>query len=463
MKKDRAGEKDAGDVGRLPPQSIEAEQAVLGAILLDPRALDRAVEIVGADDFYRDAHRKIFRAMLALHQRSEPVDLLTLSQELAAEGVLEAVGGTSYLAQLAEQVPTAANLAYYARIVREKSVLRQIIQVSTELGARAYDARPGEVDDFLDQVEQRIMEISEQRTRPQFSNMSDLMLDAVGAVESLYQRGEMITGVPTGFTDLDRLTAGFQPSDLIIVAARPAMGKTAFALNVAVNAAQKRGVGVAIFSLEMSKLQLAMRMLCAEARVNSQLMRTGYLTKLDYPKIIAAAQKLSTLPIYIDDTPGLSLLELRAKARRLKRDQEAKLGMVIVDYLQLMRGHERSDSREQEISSISRGLKALAKELDVPVVALSQLNRQVESRSDRRPMMADLRESGAIEQDADVILFLFRPWVYDKDEDEHLAEVIIGKQRNGPTDKVLLTYLPEYTCFENRTNMEVAVPVDDEL
>jgi replicative DNA helicase len=377
--------------------------------------------------------------------------------------VLEAVGGTSYLAQLAEQVPTAANLAYYARIVREKSVLRQIIQVSTELGARAYDARPGEVDDFLDQVEQRIMEISEQRTRPQFSNMSDLMLDAVGAVESLYQRGEMITGVPTGFTDLDRLTAGFQPSDLIIVAARPAMGKTAFALNVAVNAAQKRGVGVAIFSLEMSKLQLAMRMLCAEARVNSQLMRTGYLTKLDYPKIIAAAQKLSTLPIYIDDTPGLSLLELRAKARRLKRDQEAKLGMVIVDYLQLMRGHERSDSREQEISSISRGLKALAKELDVPVVALSQLNRQVESRSDRRPMMADLRESGAIEQDADVILFLFRPWVYDKDEDEHLAEVIIGKQRNGPTDKVLLTYLPEYTCFENRTNMEVAVPVDDEL
>lgn len=463
MKKDRAGEKDAGDVGRLPPQSIEAEQAVLGAILLDPRELDRAVEIVGADDFYRDAHRKIFRAMLALHQRSEPVDLLTLSQELAAEGVLEAVGGTSYLAQLAEQVPTAANLAYYARIVREKSVLRQIIQVSTELGARAYDARPGEVDDFLDQVEQRIMEISEQRTRPQFSNMSDLMLDAVGAVESLYQRGEMITGVPTGFTDLDRLTAGFQPSDLIIVAARPAMGKTAFALNVAVNAAQKRGVGVAIFSLEMSKLQLAMRMLCAEARVNSQLMRTGYLTKLDYPKIIAAAQKLSTLPIYIDDTPGLSLLELRAKARRLKRDQEAKLGMVIVDYLQLMRGHERSDSREQEISSISRGLKALAKELDVPVVALSQLNRQVESRSDRRPMMADLRESGAIEQDADVILFLFRPWVYDKDEDEHLAEVIIGKQRNGPTDKVLLTYLPEYTCFENRTNMEVAVPVDDEL
>lgn len=463
MKKDRAGEKDAGDVGRLPPQSIEAEQAVLGAILLDPRALDRAVEIVGSDDFYRDAHRKIFRAMLALHQRSEPVDLLTLSQELAAEGVLEAVGGTSYLAQLAEQVPTAANLAYYARIVREKSVLRQIIQVSTELGARAYDARPGEVDDFLDQVEQRIMEISEQRTRPQFSNMSDLMLDAVGAVESLYQRGEMITGVPTGFTDLDRLTAGFQPSDLIIVAARPAMGKTAFALNVAVNAAQKRGVGVAIFSLEMSKLQLAMRMLCAEARVNSQLMRTGYLTKLDYPKIIAAAQKLSTLPIYIDDTPGLSLLELRAKARRLKRDQEAKLGMVIVDYLQLMRGHERSDSREQEISSISRGLKALAKELDVPVVALSQLNRQVESRSDRRPMMADLRESGAIEQDADVILFLFRPWVYDKDEDEHLAEVIIGKQRNGPTDKVLLTYLPEYTCFENRTNMEVAVPVDDEL
>jgi len=463
MKKDRAGKKDAEDVGRLPPQSIEAEQAVLGAILLDPRALDRAVEIVGADDFYRDAHRKIFRAMLALHQRSEPVDLLTLSQELAAEGVLEAVGGTSYLAQLAEQVPTAANLAYYARIVREKSVLRQIIQVSTELGARAYDARPGEVDDFLDQVEQRIMEISEQRTRPQFSNMSDLMLDAVGAVESLYQRGEMITGVPTGFTDLDRLTAGFQPSDLIIVAARPAMGKTAFALNVAVNAAQKRGVGVAIFSLEMSKLQLAMRMLCAEARVNSQLMRTGYLTKLDYPKIIAAAQKLSTLPIYIDDTPGLSLLELRAKARRLKRDQEAKLGMVIVDYLQLMRGHERSDSREQEISSISRGLKALAKELDVPVVALSQLNRQVESRSDRRPMMADLRESGAIEQDADVILFLFRPWVYDKDEDEHLAEVIIGKQRNGPTDKVLLTYLPEYTCFENRTNMEVAVPVDDEL
>lgn len=451
------------DKRRLPPQNVEAEQSVLGGILLDPRAIDRAVEILGPEDFYREAHKKIFRAMLALSQRGEPVDVVTLANELAVSGCLEEVGGAAYLAELAEKVPTAANLAYYARIVREKAVLRDVIETATELAARAYEMRSGEVDEFLDHVEHRIFEISERRVRPQFATMNDLMFTAVHTVESLYERRGLITGVPTGFTDLDRLTSGLQPSDLVIVAARPSMGKTAFALNVAVNAAQQGGVGVAIFSLEMSKQQLSLRMLCAEASVDSQQLRTGFLSAQDFPRIIGAADRLSRLPIYVDDTPGLSVLELRAKARRLKREQEAKLGLVIVDYLQLMRSHERMDNREQEISSISRSLKALAKELDVPVVALSQLNRQVESRSDRRPVMADLRESGAIEQDADVILFLFRPYVYDKNADEHEAEVIIGKQRNGPVDVVKLTYLPEYTRFENRTEMEVAIPVDDEL
>ncbi len=450
-------------VHRLPPQNLEAEQAVLGGILLDHRAIDRAIEILSAEDFYREAHKKIFRAMLTLNQRGEPVDVVTLSNELAVEGLLEEVGGAAYLAELADKVPTAANLAYYARIVREKAVLREIIEVATELAANAYEKRSGEVDEFLDHVEHRIFEISERRVRPQFATMNDLMFTAVHTVESLYERRGLITGVPTGFLDLDRLTSGLQPSDLVIVAARPSMGKTAFALNVAVNAAQEGGVGVAIFSLEMSKQQLGLRMLCAEASVDSQQLRTGFLSAQDFPKIVAAADRLSRLPIYIDDTPGLSVLELRAKARRLKREQDAKLGLVIVDYLQLMRSHERMDNREQEISSISRSLKALAKELDVPVMALSQLNRQVEARSDRRPVMADLRESGAIEQDADVILFLFRPYVYDKNADEHEAEVIIGKQRNGPVDVVKLTYLPEYTRFENRTEMEVAIPVDDEL
>lgn len=451
------------DARRVPPQNLEAEQSVLGGILLDHRAIDRAIEILDPNDFYREAHKKIFRAMLALNQRGEPVDVVTLSNELAVEGQLEEIGGAAYLAELAEKVPTAANLAYYARIVREKAVLREVIAASTELAARAYEMRSGEVDDFLDQVEHRIFEISERRVRPQFATMNDLMFTAVHTVESLYERRGLITGVPTGFLDLDRLTSGLQPSDLVIVAARPSMGKTAFALNVAVNAAQEGGVGVAIFSLEMSKQQLGLRMLCAEASVDSQQLRTGFLSGQDFPKIVAAADRLSRLPIYVDDTPGLSVLELRAKARRLKREQEAKLGLVIVDYLQLMRSHERMDNREQEISSISRSLKALAKELDVPVMALSQLNRQVEARSDRRPVMADLRESGAIEQDADVILFLFRPYVYDKNADEHEAEVIIGKQRNGPVDVVKLTYLPQYTRFENRTEMEVAIPVDEEL
>lgn len=455
----------SSDGGRhLPPQNIEAEQSVLGAILLDGHAVDRALEILGPEDFYRDAHRKIFRAMMELNQRSEPIDVVTLANELTTAGVLEEVGGAAYLAELADKVPTAANLAYYAQIVREKSILRQVIDASTELVALAYEARPGEVDSFLDRAEHRIFEISERRVRPQFSAMNDLMLAAVYTLETLYERRGLLTGVPTGFTDLDRLTAGLQPSDLVIVAARPAMGKTAFALNTAVNAAIEGNVGVAVFSLEMSKQQLALRMLCAEARVDSHLVRTGYIGDKDFRSIVAAANRLSELPIYIDDTPGLSVLELRAKARRLKREREAKLGLIIVDYLQLMRSHERMDSREQEISSISRSLKALAKELNVPVMALSQLNRQVEARGDKRPQMADLRESGAIEQDADVILFLYRPFVYTKNpEDEHKAEVIIGKQRNGPIDKVPLTYLSRYTRFENYTDLDVAVSVEDEL
>ena len=439
---------------KLPPQSIEAEESVLGGVLLDNNSLDRALEILTADDFYREAHRKIMRAAIDLNQRNEPVDLITLAEALKGRGELQEIGGAAYLAELADKVPTAANVAYYARIVHQKAVLRSLIDTATEIARGAFESG-ADVDGFLDQAEQQIFAISERKIRPAFFHLRDIMLSAMGSIEQMYERKELVTGVSTGFIDLDRLTAGLQPSDLIIVAGRPSMGKTAFALNIAQHVGITGKQGVAIFSLEMSKEQLGLRMLCSEARIDQSKVRTGYVPATAFPELAKAASRLSESHIFIDDTPSLSALELRAKTRRLKREREANLGLVIVDYLQLMRGHERADNREQEISTISRSLKALAKELNVPIVALSQLNRQVETRTDKRPILADLRESGAIEQDADVIGFLYRPILYDKNAEEGQAELILAKQRNGPTGVIPLTFIPEYTRFENRAPDDV--------
>ncbi len=447
---------------KLPPHSIEAEESVIGGILLDNAALDRAVEILMPDDFYRQAHRKIMQAILDLHARNEPVDLVTLADALKSRGDLQDVGGAAYLAELVERVPTAAHVGYYARIVKDKAILRMLIQTSNEIAMRSFEAQ-ADVESFLDEAEHRIFELSERKARPSFFRLSEIVVESMKAVEQLYERRELVTGVPTGYLDLDKKTAGLQAGDLVIVAGRPSMGKTALALNIAQYAALEAGTGVAVFSLEMSKEQLVFRMLCSEARVDQSKVRAGFAAERDYPKLAIAAERLAEAPIYIDDTPALSVLELRAKARRLKRERDAKLGLIIVDYLQLMRG-TTADSREQEISSISRSLKALAKELGLPVMALSQLNRQVEQRADKRPVMADLRESGAIEQDADVIMFLYRPWVYDqKNTDlERDAEVILAKQRNGPTGNVPLTFFAEYTRFENRAEEEVSFGEDVE-
>jgi replicative DNA helicase len=440
---------DAG-VRRVPPQSLDAEQSVLGGILLDNTALDRLVEVLQAEDFYREAHRKVFRGMQRLTERSEPVDLITLSEELRGRGELADVGGAAFLAELAERVPTAANILQYARIVRDKAILRGLIATATGIAARGYDAGQ-DVKELVERAEQEIFAISDREVRPAFVRIDALLGDAFRKIDRLHDQQTPVTGVPTGFADLDKLTAGLQPSDLVIVGGRPSMGKTAFCLNIAEHAALRGDCGVAVFSLEMSKEQLAMRMLCSEARVDLARVRTGHLTDREFRELAEAAARLSYAPVYVDDTPAVSVLELRAKARRLHRDPAAKLKLIVVDYLQLMRSSEGKDSREQEISEISRSLKALAKELNVPVMALSQLNRQVESRDRGKPRLADLRESGAIEQDADVIMFIYREEVYVEDTDKQgVAEIIVAKQRNGPTGSVELTFLREYTRFENR-------------
>jgi replicative DNA helicase len=436
---------------RVPPQSLEAEVSVLGGILLENEALNRVLEVIREGDFYRESHRKIFSAILDLYERNEPADLITLSEVLKKRGSFEEVGGIEYLNSLVNSVPTAANISYYAKIIKEKSILRKLINRATEIVSQGYgDA--GDVDEFLDRAEHSIFEISEDRVRPSFHPIKDIIKSSFKTIEKLYEKRQLITGVATGFSRLDELTSGLQPSELIIVAGRPSMGKTAFALNIAQHAAIEARVPAAIFSLEMAKEQLALRMLCSEAKVDAHRLRGGFLSESDWPKLTRAAGNLSEAPIFIDDTPGLTALEMRAKSRRLKA--ERNLGLIIVDYLQLMRGKANSDTREQEISDISRSLKALAKELTVPVIALSQLNRRVEERGDRRPQLADLRESGAIEQDADVIIFLYREEVYSKsDENKGRAEIIIGKQRNGPTDKFELAFLDKYTCFENLSSI----------
>jgi len=434
---------------KLPPQHIEAEQCVLGAILLENEALLKALEILKPQNFYRDAHRKIFDAILALFERNEPIDLLTVSEILRRRNHLEDIGGATYLATLLESVPTAANIRHHARMVRETAILRSLINVATEVIAECYE-HTEDVEELLDRAERMIFEISEQRVHAAFANLKDLLKDSIRYTEQLYERHELITGLPTGFRDFDQLTAGLQPSDLIIIAARPAMGKTAFALNIARNVGvriREPREAVAIFSLEMSKEQLALRMLCAEGRIDSSRLRRGYLDKSEWGRLVNAANDLSDTPVFIDDSPSLSVLDLRAKSRRLQAEQG--LSLIIIDYLQLLRGRGRVESRQQEISEISRSLKALAKELRVPVIALSQLSRAVEQRGDRLPQLADLRESGAIEQDADLIVFIYRDEIYNKEtKDKGIAKLIVGKQRNGPTGDIELAFLREYARFE---------------
>ncbi len=440
--------------GRVPPQNVEAEQSVLGTILLADHSLSTVLELLISDDFYKDNHKLIFEAMIVLFENNDPQDIITVSNHLKNHNHLDKAGGIEYLATLTSIVPVTSNLFHYAKIIRQKAVLRNLIAVNTEIASRCYEEQ-GEIDTLVDEAEQAIFNIARSKSNQSFTPLKNIIPAAFEAVESLSKRKEMITGVPTGFGKLDQMTAGLQPSDLIILAGRPSMGKTAFAMNIAQNAAIIDKTGVAVFSLEMSKEQLALRLLCSAGHIDSQRVRTGKLHNDDWPKLTRAVGMLLDAPIYIDDTPAISVLEMRAKVRRLAAQQP--LGMIIVDYLQLMRGRNSIENRTQEISEISRSLKAMAKELKVPVIALSQLNRSLESRPDKRPMMSDLRESGAIEQDADVICFIYRDEVYNKNEDNPnigIAEIIVGKQRNGPTGTVRLTFIKEFTMFENLSDLD---------
>ena len=438
---------DVTTIERLPPQNLEAEQAVLGSMLLEADALSSAAELLEADVFYKDAHRKIFSSILALYKRNVSVDLVTLTDELRKADRLDDVGGATYLATLTSIVPTAANVDHYCRIVREKFVLRALITAGTRIVGECYE-EADQPELLLDKAEQRIFEIASKKLRQEAMSMKELIKGSIETIDLLYQRKGTLTGIPTGFERLDELLAGLQPSDLIIVAGRPAMGKSSFALSLAEHAGLRVKTPVAIFSLEMSKEQLSQRMLCSHARINAHNVRTGMLSTSDWPKLTQAAGKLSEAPIFIDDTAGVTILELRAKARRLKARHG--ISLLILDYLQLMQEPSRSENRQQEISMISRSLKALARELNIPIIAVSQLSRAPERRESYRPRLSDLRESGAIEQDADVVLMLFREDYYNPTEENRgTAEVIIGKQRNGPTDTVKLAFVKEYTRFEN--------------
>jgi replicative DNA helicase len=439
---------EVGRKAHVPPQNLMAEQAVLGGIMLDNQALNKVMDVLVADDFYREAHQKIYAAMIDLSLKGEAIDLVTVTERLKARGQLDLAGGVAYVTMLVDTLPTAANILSYARIVREKAVLRCLIAAATGIVGSCY-GEIDNVDELMDEAEKAIFEVADRRIAPTFSHIKSIVKDSFKTIERLYESQQLITGVPSGFTDLDRMTSGFQRSDLIIIAGRPSMGKTAFALNIAQHAAIQAGVPVAVFSLEMSKEQLVLRMLCSEAEVDAHRLRSGFLARSDWPKLTRAAGVLSEVPMFIDDTPAMSVLEMRAKARRLKAEYD--VGLIVVDYLQLMRSPYSAESREREISDISRSLKALAKELNLPVVALSQLNRGVESRQDKRPQLSDLRESGAIEQDADVILFVYREEVYDKENPDKkgLAEIIVGKQRNGPVGFTKLKFFHEFTTFRN--------------
>ena len=435
---------------RVPPHSIEAEQAVLGGLMLAPESWDRIADRLGEDDFYRRDHRIIFRAIGDLAQKNMPYDAVTLGEWFQAQNLVELVGGSSYVIELANSTPSAANIVAYADIVREKSVLRQLIDAGTDIAGDAFVPEGRSSQELLETAEQKVFHIAEAgaRGRKGFVPMRSAVKEAFQLLHERYENRGAVTGLATGFTDLDEMTTGLQPSDLIIVAARPSMGKTALAVNMAEYAALKTKKAVAIFSMEMSASQLAFRLISSLGRINQQHLRTGDLAEEEWPRVTSAITLLSEAKIFIDDTPALSPGELRARARRLKREHD--LGMIVIDYLQLMQVPGNKENRATEISEISRGLKALAKELNIPVVALSQLNRSLESRTDKRPVMSDLRESGAIEQDADVIFFIYREEVYDKESTKKgTAEIIIGKQRNGPIGTVTLAFLGEYTKFEN--------------
>jgi replicative DNA helicase len=443
---------------RRPPASAEAEISVLGGMLIDRDAVARAVEHVTDSMFFREGHRRMFRAMARLFERGDAIDVVTVSEELKKTGELEGVGGLEYLAQLLDAVPTAANIEYHARIVREKALLRRLIDASSQIIRDVYEQGEREVDEILDQAESRIFQVAQSHQREGFVWIKEILWPTFEHIERLQESGTGITGVPTGYRDLDTMTTGLQKGDLIIVAARPSMGKTSLVMNVAQNAAIEHGTTVAIFSLEMSKEQLVQRLLCSEGRVDAQKLRRGRLSPEEYQRLAAAAGHLNTAPLWIDDSPGATVLEMRAKARRLK--SETDLGLLIVDYMQLMSSNGRAENRVQEVSEISRGLKSLARELEVPVIALSQLSRAPETRNDRRPMLSDLRESGSIEQDSDVVMFLYRPEYYfgptDKDGNsiEGQAELIVSKQRNGPTGTVPLYFHKAYTRFDSVAHNE---------
>ncbi|MBP1963826.1 replicative DNA helicase [Paenibacillus aceris] len=441
---------------RVPPQNIEAEQAVLGAILINSDALITAMERITSDDFYRGAHQRIFEAIVELAEDQEPVDLITLTSLLQNKQQLEEIGGVTYLSELANAVPTAANIDYYAAIVEEKSMLRRLIRTATQIVTNGY-ANEEDVGSMLSEAEAKILEISQRRSSSGFVVIRDVLMEVFEKVESLYSNKGGATGVPSGFVDLDKMTSGFQRSDLIILAARPSVGKTAFALNVAQNVGVRAKETVAIFSLEMGAAQLVQRMVCAEANVDANRMRTGYLEGDDWEKLTMAIGALSEANIFIDDSAQITVADIRAKCRRLQ--QEKGLGMILIDYLQLIAGRGKGDNRQQEVSEISRTLKQIARELNVPVIALSQLSRGVEQRQDKRPMMSDLRESGSIEQDADIVAFLYRDDYYDKEsEKKNIIEIIIAKQRNGPVGTVELAFLKQFNKFVNmdRSHQEAA-------
>ena len=436
------------DLGKVPPHDIEAEQAVIGSMLTDKEAVTSCIEVLKEEDFYRDDNKAIYSAILNLYNRAEPIDIITVKAELESMGKFEQVGGLEYLAELPEKVPTTANAMKYIKIVEEKSVLRRLIKTANEIIELGYDPTEN-VEDIMENAEKKIFNLMQDKNQKGYTPIKDVLVDSFNQLEELYNRKQHITGVPTGFSELDYKTAGLHGSDLVLIAARPAMGKSAFALNIAANAALKAKVPVAIFSLEMSKEQMVNRMLCSEAMVDSNKVRTGKLEEEDWAKLAGAIGPLSDSGIYIDDTPGISVMEIRAKCRKLKL--EKNIGLVVIDYLQLVQGsNKRAGSREQEISEISRSLKILAKEINVPVIALSQLSRAVEQRPDHRPMLSDLRESGAIEQDADIVMFLYRDDYYNQEsEKKDIAEVIIAKHRGGSLGSVDLLWMGNYTKFVN--------------
>ncbi|HXT71208.1 MAG TPA: replicative DNA helicase [Vicinamibacterales bacterium] len=436
---------------RTLPHNLEAEKCVLGAILIDNPSFNQAAEVIGSEDFFRDAHRRIFEKMIGLSERSQPIDPVTLKDELSRSGELDEVGGPAYVASLTDGVPRSANVEFYAKIVKQKSTLRKLIQSSNDVLARAYDAEE-DPDNLLDEAERSIFQIAENRMRSGFVSLAELVDGGWKQLEKLQEHKGNVTGVPTGFVDLDEMTSGFQKSDLVIVAARPSMGKTSLVLNMALHCGIEAGRTAGVFSLEMSKEQLFMRMLTSEARVDAHKFRGGFLGEQDYSRLVSAFARLHDAKVFIDDSPSIGILEMRAKARRLK--MEHGLDLLVIDYLQLMQGRGKFDNRQQELASISRSLKILAKELEIPIIALSQLSRAPEGRSDHRPQLSDLRESGALEQDADVVMFIYREEMYPVDgqvppEAEGVAELIIGKQRNGPTGTVRLVFLKQYTRFEN--------------